>query len=169
MTVLKRQTRRTMINAIRNPVQEYLVDAVQRGVLLLDTLRQRGNRSLEESAKVAPHVLEFEFEHILDGKTLPRPTNYQLVRIIPPPGTQIDPARPPFVVVDPRAGHGPGIGGMKHDSEIGAAFAAGHACYFIGFLREPCPVRRWRTSAGPRRAPWRRSSPVTPGQRASRW
>ena len=128
-----------MIKAIRNPVQEYLVDAAQRWVLLLDTLRQRGNRSLEESTKVAPHVLEFEFEHILDGKTLPRPTNYQLVRIIPPPGTQIDPGRPPFVVVDPRAGHGPGIGGMKHDSEIGAAFAAGHPCYFIGFLREPVP------------------------------
>jgi pimeloyl-ACP methyl ester carboxylesterase len=128
-----------MINAIRNPVQEYLVDAAQRLVLLLDTLRQRGNRSLEASTKVAPHVLEFEFEHILDGKTLPRPTNYQLVRIIPPPGTRIDPARPPFVVVDPRAGHGPGIGGMKHDSEIGAAFAAGHPCYFVGFLREPVP------------------------------
>ena len=128
-----------MTNAIRNPVPEYLVDAAQRCVLLLDTLRQRGNRSLEESSKVAPHVLEFEFEHILDGKTLPRPTNYQLVRIIPPPGTQIDPTRPPFVVVDPRAGHGPGIGGMKHDSEIGAALAAGHPCYFIGFLREPVP------------------------------
>jgi pimeloyl-ACP methyl ester carboxylesterase len=139
IAVLKQRTLETMINAIRNPVQEYLVDAAQRWVLLLDTLRQRGNRSLEESTKVAPHVLEFEFEHILDGKTLPRPTNYQLVRIIPPPGTQIDPARPPFVVVDPRAGHGPGIGGMKHDSEIGAAFAAGHPCYFIGFLREPVP------------------------------
>jgi pimeloyl-ACP methyl ester carboxylesterase len=139
IAVLKQRTLETMINAIRNPVQEYLVDAAQRWVLLLDTLRQRGNRSLEESTKVAPHVLEFEFEHILDGKTLPRPTNYQLVRIIPPPGTRIDPARPPFVVVDPRAGHGPGIGGMKHDSEIGAAFAAGHPCYFIGFLREPVP------------------------------
>jgi len=41
--------------------------------------------------------------------------------------------------VDPRAGHGPGIGGMKHDSEIGAALAAGHACYFIGFLPDPVP------------------------------
>jgi len=139
MAALERPTLDTMTNAIRNPVQEYLVDAAQRFVLLLDTLRQRGNRSIEASTKVAPHVLEFEFEHILDGKNLPRPTNYQLVRIIPPPGTRIDPARPPFVVVDPRAGHGPGIGGMKHDSEIGAAFAAGHPCYFIGFLREPVP------------------------------
>ena len=118
---------------------EYWLDAAQRGVLLLDTLRQRGNRSLEQSTKEAPHVLEFEFEPIRDGRTMARPTNYQLVRIIPPQGTTVDPRKPPFVVVDPRAGHGPGIGGMKHDSEIGAAFDAGHACYFIGFLRDPVP------------------------------
>ena len=41
--------------------------------------------------------------------------------------------------MDPRAGHGPGIGGMKHDSEIGVALAAGHACYFVGFLPKPMP------------------------------
>ena len=43
------------------------------------------------------------------------------------------------MVVDPRAGHGPGIGGFKADSEIGVAFKAGHPCYFIGFLPEPMP------------------------------
>ena len=48
-------------------------------------------------------------------------------------------ARRPFVVVDPRAGHGPGIGGFKADSEIGVAFKAGHPCYFIGFLPDPMP------------------------------
>ena len=42
-------------------------------------------------------------------------------------------------MVDPRAGHGPGIGGFKADSEIGVAFKAGHPCYFIGFLPEPMP------------------------------
>ncbi len=47
--------------------------------------------------------------------------------------------RRPFVVVDPRAGHGPGIGGFKADSEIGVAFKAGHPCYFIGFLPDPMP------------------------------
>ena len=47
--------------------------------------------------------------------------------------------RRPFVVVDPRAGHGPGIGGFKADSEIGVAMKAGHPCYFIGFLPEPMP------------------------------
>ena len=45
----------------------------------------------------------------------------------------------PFVIVDPRAGHGPGIGGFKADSEIGVASRAGHACYFVGFTPEPEP------------------------------
>ena len=91
------------------------------------------------AAKNAPHVLSFAFEPVRDGRTLPRPVNYVLVRIVPPPGTAIDPAKPPFIVVDPRAGHGPGIGGMKQDSEIGVALAAGHPCYFVGFLPEPMP------------------------------
>ena len=52
---------------------------------------------------------------------------------------EIDPRKRPFVVVDPRAGHGPGIGGFKADSEIGVALRAGHACYFVGFLPEPVP------------------------------
>ncbi|HUM09943.1 MAG TPA: DUF3141 domain-containing protein [Myxococcaceae bacterium] len=128
-----------MTNPILGPVQEYWFDAWQRSVLLLDTLRQRGNRYLEQGQKDVPHVLEFEAELVRDGRSLPRPTNYLLVRIVPPPGTTIDPTKAPFVVVDPRAGHGPGIGGMKQDSEIGAALAAGHPCYFIGFRPEPEP------------------------------
>jgi hypothetical protein len=36
-------------------------------------------------------------------------------------------------------GYGPGIGGMKHDSEIGVALRAGHPCYFVGFLPQPVP------------------------------
>ena len=51
----------------------------------------------------------------------------------------IDPLKRPFVVVDPRAGHGPGIGGFKADSEIGVAMRAGHPCYFVGFTPEPMP------------------------------
>jgi pimeloyl-ACP methyl ester carboxylesterase len=65
--------------------------------------------------------------------------NYGLVRILPPKGTAIDSSKRPFIVFDPRAGHGPGIGGMKHDSEIGVALAAGHPCYFVGFLPDPVP------------------------------
>src|SRR5262245_4099903 len=116
---------------------EYLVDAWQRGVLFWDVLRQRGNQYQEHLAKDAPHVLEYEPELVIDGRTLDRPVNYVLARIIPPKDVTIDPTRRPFVVVDPRAGHGPGIGGFKADSEIGVAFRAGHPCYFIGFLPDP--------------------------------
>ena len=100
-----------------NFIQEYWIDAWQRSILSLDVLRQRGNTYLEQSAENAPNVLSFPFKLVRDGRTLPRPVNYMLVRIVPPAGTAIDPAKPPFVVVDPRAGHGPGIGGMKQDSE----------------------------------------------------
>ncbi|WP_395713325.1 DUF3141 domain-containing protein [Reyranella sp.] len=119
--------------------QDYWIDAWQRTILTLDTLRQRGNTYLERTRSDAPHVLGFPFELVVDGRTLPRPVNYMLVRIVAPDGTTIDPSKPPFVVVDPRAGHGPGIGGMKHDSEIGVALASGHPCYFVGFLPEPVP------------------------------
>jgi len=129
----------TLATAFANPASEYLIDAVQRGVLFMDTMRQRGNQYLEQSAKLAPHVLEFKLEVVLDGRTFERPVNYILVRIVPPAGSAIDETRRPFVVVDPRAGHGPGIGGFKADSEIGVAMKAGHPCYFIGFLPDPMP------------------------------
>ena len=122
-----------------NDAIEYWVDAWQRSVLLLDVLRQRGDNYVEHNARTAPHVLTFEAQLVLDGRTLPRPVNYGLVRIVPPAGVAVDPRKRPFIVFDPRAGHGPGIGGMKHDSEIGVALAAGHPCYFVGFLPEPMP------------------------------
>jgi pimeloyl-ACP methyl ester carboxylesterase len=118
---------------------DYWVDACQRSILLLDVLRQRGNNCAEHNARTAPNVLSFDAELVLDGRSLPRPVNYGLVRIVPPKGTSIDPSKRPFIVFDPRAGHGPGIGGMKHDSEIGVALAAGHPCYFVGFLPAPVP------------------------------
>jgi pimeloyl-ACP methyl ester carboxylesterase len=115
----------------------YVIDAAQRGALFLDVMRQRGNQYREHLARIAPHVLEFEAELLVDGRTLDRPVNYVLARIVPPKDLEIDPKRRPFVVIDPRAGHGPGIGGFKADSEIGAAFKAGHPCYLVGFLPEP--------------------------------
>jgi hypothetical protein len=118
---------------------DYFRDAWQRSILFLDVLRRRGNTFLEQQAKTAPNALGFDVELILDGRTLARPVNYGLVRIVPPKGTKIDPSKRPFVVVDPRAGHGPGIGGMKQDSEIGVALKGGHPCYFVGFLPEPVP------------------------------
>ncbi len=121
------------------PAMDYLVDAAQRSVLYWDVMRQRGNQYREHMAKTAPHVLDYQVELILDGRQLERPVNYGLVRIVPPAEFAVDKTKRPFVVIDPRAGHGPGIGGFKADSEIGAAFKAGHPCYFIGFLPEPMP------------------------------
>src|SRR5689334_5699958 len=118
---------------------EYATDAAQRTVLFWDVLRQRGNQYREHMAESAPHVLEYEVELVVDGRSLDRPVNYGLVRVIPPTGADINPKLRPFIVVDPRAGHGPGIGGFKADSEIGVAFKAGHPCYFVGFLPEPVP------------------------------
>jgi len=121
------------------PVMDYMIDAAQRGVLFCDVMRQRGNQYRERLAETVPHVLDYEVELVVDGRTLDRPVNYALARVIPPAGIEFDSKRRPFVVVDPRAGHGPGIGGFKADSEIGVAFKAGHPCYFIGFLPEPMP------------------------------
>ena len=118
---------------------EYMVDAAQRCVLFADVMRQRGDEYREQIAKDAPHVLQYQVELIVDGRKLERPVNYALVKVVPPAGVVVDPIKRPFVVVDPRAGHGPGIGGFKADSEIGVAFRAGHPCYFVGFLPEPMP------------------------------
>ena len=122
-----------------NPAVDYMIDAAQRGVLFFDVMRQRGNQYREHIAETAPHVLDYKVELVLDGRTFERPVNYILARVVPPQGVEIDPKRRPFVVVDPRAGHGPGIGGFKADSEIGVALKAGHPCYFVGFLPDPMP------------------------------
>ena len=118
---------------------EYLTDAWQRSILFLDVMRRRAAQFEEQAAQIAPHVLDYEAELVLDGRRLERPVNYALTRIVPAEGVDIDPLKRPFVVVDPRAGHGPGIGGFKADSEIGVAMKAGHPAYFIGFLPDPQP------------------------------
>jgi pimeloyl-ACP methyl ester carboxylesterase len=118
---------------------DYAFDAAQRSLLFWDVLRQRGTAYHEGRNKLAPHVLSFSIELVLDGREFERPVNYMLARVVPPSGTEVMLSRRPFVIIDPRAGHGPGIGGFKADSEIGVAFKAGHPCYFIGFLPDPVP------------------------------
>ena len=118
---------------------EYAIDTWQRNVLYADVMRQRGNQYQRHMSKQAPNVLSMKAEVVLDGRSLERPVNYILTRITPPKSMPIDPIKRPFVVVDPRAGHGPGIAGFKPESEIGVALEAGHPCYFIGFLPRPEP------------------------------
>jgi hypothetical protein len=80
----------------------------------------------------------------------------------------IDPKKRPFIVFDPRAGHGPGIGGMKHDSEIGVAMNAGHPCYFVGFLPEPVPGQTIEDVCRAEAGSCASSPSCTPKPRASR-
>ena len=56
--------------------QEYWADAWQRGVLFLDTLRERGNIYHEHVSQEIPHVLSFPVELVRDGRALERPVNY---------------------------------------------------------------------------------------------
>ena len=118
---------------------EYLVDSVQRAVLFWDVMRKRGDNFLENTGRGGPPVLFFDYDVLIDGRTLDRPCNYALMSIRAPQGVTVDPAKRPVVVVDPRAGHGSGVGGFKLDSEIGFALRAGHPVYFIGFYTEPVP------------------------------
>jgi Protein of unknown function (DUF3141) len=121
------------------PLGEYMTDAVQRTILFWDVLRQRSDQYYAQKEKAVPNVLSFDAELVLDARTFKRPANYLLVRVKPPEGVVIDPKKRPFVVVDPRAGHGPGIGGFKADSELGMAMRAGHPSYFVGFTPDPMP------------------------------
>jgi pimeloyl-ACP methyl ester carboxylesterase len=117
----------------------YALDFAQRSILFWDTLRLRGNQFIERERAGLPPVLHFDYEPIVDGSTLARPVNYQLVRIVPPKGVKVDAKRRPYIIIDPRAGHGPGIGGFKDDSQVGVALREGHPVYFVLFRPEPEP------------------------------
>jgi hypothetical protein len=121
----------------------YMVDAWQRSILFTDILRKRGNNYFEHIEAGQPPVLVFDYETVLDGRTLEELVNYAIVHIldrregpvdrrttsamkkvetVPKRGPdrrfeashrRVDPPHPtkrPLVVIDPRAGHGPGIG-----------------------------------------------------------
>jgi hypothetical protein len=124
-----------------------MADSVQRQILFWDVLRQRGNGYLEHQAQDLPPVLVFDYEMIVDGRKLARPVNYALLWIKPKPGMPIDPHKRPYVIVDPRAGHGPGIGGFKPESQVGEAMGAGHPVYFVTFFQKPVPGQRLRDVA----------------------
>jgi pimeloyl-ACP methyl ester carboxylesterase len=128
-----------------NPAQawqqwiQYGVDFAQRSALFWDTLRVRGNNWIAHEQAGKPPVLAYKYEVLLDGRTLERPVNHTLVRIVPPKGVVVDDALRPYIIIDPRAGHGPGIGGFKQDSEVGVALSAGHPVYFVIFYPDPEP------------------------------
>jgi len=128
--------------AVPKPFNEYMQDFWQRSVLFLDILRQRGNHHEEMLARGVTSVLMYESELVMRGDEMRHPVNYSLLRVIPPEGAEIDARKHPVLVLDPRAGQGPGIGGFKQLSEIGDAFKAGHPVYFAGFTASPLEGQR---------------------------
>jgi pimeloyl-ACP methyl ester carboxylesterase len=122
---------------------EYQRDAAERAVLIADTLRKRGDIFLDHEAADCPPVLDYEYEVVMDGRTLLYPCNYMLLKILPPSGgIAVNNKKRPYIIIDPRAGHGPGIGGFKQDSQVGVALAAGHPVYFVAFRSRPEPGQR---------------------------
>jgi hypothetical protein len=121
----------------------YGVDAWQRSVLFWDVLRERANDVLDQMSAGAPGILAFRHETLLDARRFPRPANYALLRITAYGEDEadhcLDPSKPPLIVIDPRAGHGPGIGGTRRDSELGIALHEGYPVYFVTFFPAPCP------------------------------
>ncbi|WP_029879583.1 DUF3141 domain-containing protein [Bradyrhizobium sp. OHSU_III] len=119
----------------------YQRDCWERTILFWDTLRERGDNMLEHERLGLPPLLDFRTETLLDARTFQRPVNYVLLSISSSPAQAescYHPAKPPVIIIDPRAGHGPGIGGFKQDSEVGVALNEGHPVYFVSFLPEPC-------------------------------
>jgi pimeloyl-ACP methyl ester carboxylesterase len=118
---------------------DYCADVWQRWAIFLDILRRRGNTFVEHTAQGCPPVLVYDFDVIIDGTTLDRPVNYSLVAIHPPKGVKVREDGRPYIIIDPRAGHGSGIGGFKNESEVGVALHAGHPVYFCIFSTQPMP------------------------------
>ncbi len=124
---------------IFNDASDYATDATQRFVLTLDTLRERGNNDIAHEAAGTPPVLIYKSEVAMDGRNLPRPVNYMLLKILPPEGVEVLDWKRPYMIIDPRAGHGAGIGGFKPDSQVGVALHDGHPVYFVAFRPHPEP------------------------------
>ncbi|TWI75399.1 tellurite resistance protein TerB [Desulfobotulus alkaliphilus] len=127
---------------------DYLVDTSQRQILYWDVLRSHGNDFFQYLADGQPPVLYFPYEIVLDGRTFERPVNYALVRMKDrrrrgerkkKEVSTFGHDRRPVVVIDPRSGNAPGIGGSKRASEIGIALEKGHPVYYILFFPEPVP------------------------------
>lgn len=122
---------------------QYQLDFWQRSILFLDTLRERADNMFVHESAGMPPPLDFDYETILDARHFDTPANYALLRI-----TRCrdhfakdyvgEEEKPPVIIIDPRAGHGPGIGGSKHDSEVGMSLHEGHPTYFVIFFPLPC-------------------------------
>jgi len=77
----------------------------------------------------------------MDGHNLPAPSTYMLLKILPPEGSRFWTGTP-YMIIDPRAGHGAGIGGFKPIVKVGVALHDGHP-----FISWPFDAPRARPDA----------------------
>ena len=141
---------------------EYGVDFAQRSVLFLDTLRQRGNNWIAHEAgrQAAGARVQVRSAGRRPRRLSGRSTTRWCGSFRRRASTSTTRMRP-YIIIDPRAGHGPGIGGFKEDSEVGVALSAGHPVYFVIFYPdpEPGPDARRRHRRRSRVRPHRRRAP----------
>ena len=149
---------------------DYWTDAYQRSVLFFDVLRQRGNNYFEHAAEQVPNVLRFQFEPIMSGRDLPRPVNYWLVRILPPPGIADRPAQAARHRVRPA--RGPRSRHRRHEArqrDRRRARRPAIPAISSAFCPVPCRDRRSRMSAARKRVSSRsrRAAPEADGKPCS--
>lgn len=135
----------------------------KRGNIYLEHLRQQQppvlafDNEMIEDGRNFERPVNYALVRILDRRRSQRPDRRQNISAERPAGKEYrthsrerrhkpsiayyattDTSRP-IVILDPRAGHGPGIGGSKQDSQIGMALDANHPVYFIVFFTDPVP------------------------------
>lgn len=119
----------------------YSTDSSKRLLQTVGVLKERGDIFLEHELAGCPPVLDYDYQVIMDASKFERPCNYVLLRIEPPEGIVTNDNERPYIIIDPRAGHGAGIGGFKHESQVGVALKQGHPVYFVAFKHLPEPTQ----------------------------
>ena len=120
-----------------NQATSYSMDFMRRLILTTDIIRQRADSDAVHEHADCPPVLTYDSKVVVDGRKLQHPVNYLLLKITPPKGVEIKEWKRPYMIIDPRAGHGAGIGGFKSDSQVGVALNDGHPVYFVVFRPHP--------------------------------
>lgn len=122
----------------------YTTDSTKRLLQTAEIIRERSDIFIEHELAGCPPVLDYDYEVIMDASSFKRPSNYVLLKIIAPEDVvtpDTDDSKRPYIIIDPRAGHGAGIGGFKHESQVGVALNNGHPVYFVAFKRLPEPTQ----------------------------
>lgn len=138
---------KSSLQQTQNPLQlwqqwlSYSTDSSKRLLQTAEILKERGDIFIDHELAGCPPVLDYDYDVIMDASNFDRPCNYVLLKINPPEGIETKEDNRPYIIIDPRAGHGAGIGGFKPESQVGVALKNGRPVYFVGFKRLPEPTQ----------------------------